>query len=59
MYVKVVARGDEQSENYDPILVVFNVAVFSESNKLVNIVEHLAAKQPDVSFGSWWRPKQS
>ncbi len=29
------------------------------SNQLVNIMEHLAAKEPDVSFRSWWRPKQS
>ncbi len=26
-------------------------------DELVNIVEHLAAKQPNISFRSWWSPK--
>jgi len=24
----------------------------------VNIVEHLAAKEPDISLRSWWRTKK-
>ena len=26
-------------------------------DQLVNIVEHFAAKEPEVSHRSWWRPK--
>ncbi len=29
------------------------------SNQLVNTVEHLAAKEPDIFLRSWWRPKLS
>ena len=29
------------------------------SDSLVNKVEHLAAKETDISLRSWWRPKQS
>lgn len=27
-------------------------------NQLVNIVQHLAAKETGVFYGKWWRPKQ-
>ncbi len=27
------------------------------SDLLVNTVEHLAAKEPDISLRDWWRPK--
>ncbi len=27
------------------------------TNQLVNIVEHLAAKEPHISLWDWWRPK--
>ncbi len=46
------AKGDEPTVRYR------EAPNGNVSDYLVNTVEHLAAKEPDISFRSWWRPKK-
>ncbi len=72
--VKGVACSDESIENYNQtlkfpsalqsIIVTFHFyrsySCFRQKiTKNPQLPEHLAAKEPDISLRSWWRPKQS
>ena len=37
--------------------LISKVQTDSVREQLVNIVEHLAAKEPKISLRTWWRPK--